>query len=268
MRDGVRVLIPEARRAVHGYDPRAFDELTEVESGSFWFEARNELVTWALERYFPHARNMIELGCGTGFVLAGIKEVRPELQLTGSDPFLQGLAVARSRLEGVELEQIDATRIPYEGEFDVAGAFDVIEHIEDDRAALRELHRALRPGGGAIITVPQHRWLWGQWDEAARHVRRYARRELVAKVRAAGFSVALATSFVSLLLPLMAASRLRRRYSGRERDRSELRPARPVNAALSRVMRMEATLIRRGCRLPAGGSLLVVARKSPATESP
>ena len=263
LRDGVRALIPEGSGEVDGYDPGAFDALTEVEPDSFWFEARNELVVWALERYFPQARNMIEVGCGTGFVLAGIKRARPALELTGSDPFLRGLAIARSRLDDVELEQIDATRIPYEAEFDVAGAFDVIEHLEDDQGALRELYRAVRPAGGAIVTVPQHRWLWGPWDEAARHVRRYARRELVAKVRGAGFSVALVTSFVSLLFPLMVVSRARRRFAGREGDRSDLRPAGPVNAALSRVMRMEAELIRRGRRLPVGGSLLVVARRSP-----
>jgi SAM-dependent methyltransferase len=263
VRDGVRVLMPETPDKAEGYDPDAFERLAELEHGSFWFEARNELIIWALERYFPHAQSFLEIGCGTGFVLAGIKRARPGLELTGTDPFLEGLAVARSRLGDIEFEQVDATQIPYDGEFDVVGAFDVIEHLEDDEAALADLHRALRPGGGAIITVPQHQWLWGPWDVTARHVRRYGRRELIAKARAAGFTVDRVTSFVSLLFPLMVAARLRRRHAG-DADRSELRPPGLLNAMLMRIMQIEAALIRRGIRLPAGGSLLLVARRSSA----
>jgi SAM-dependent methyltransferase len=257
--------MPEIPDKAEGYDPDAFERLAELEHGSFWFEARNELIIWALERYFPRARSFLEIGCGTGFVLAGIKGARPGLELTGTDPFLEGLAVARSRLGEIEFEQVDATWIPYEGEFDVVGAFDVIEHLKDDEAALGEIHRAVRPGGGAIITVPQHQWLSGPWDVAARHVRRYGRRELIARVRAAGFTVDRVTSFVSLLFPLMVAARLRGRRAGGDADRSELRPAGLLNAVLMRVMQGEAALIRRGIRFPAGGSLLLVARKEPAS---
>jgi SAM-dependent methyltransferase len=264
VRDGVRVLMPEIPDKAEGYDPDAFERLVELEHGSFWFEARNELIIWALERYFPHARSFLEIGCGTGFVLAGIKRARPGLELTGTDAFLEGLAVARSRLGDIEFEQVDATQIPYDGEFDVVGAFDVIEHLEDDEAALGGLHRALRPGGGAIITVPQHQWLWGPWDVIARHVRRYRRRELIAKARAAGFTVDRVTSFVSLLFPLMVAARLRRRHACGDADRSELRPAGLLNAILMRIMHVEAALIRRGIGLPAGGSLLLVARRNSA----
>ena len=264
MRDGVRVLMPDTPDKAAGYDPDLFERLIELEHGSFWFEARNELIIWALERYFPHARTFLEIGCGTGFVLAGIKRARPGLELTGTDPFLEGLALARSRLGHIEFEQLDATQIPYDREFDVVGAFDVIEHIADDKAALANLHRAVRPGGGAVITVPQHQWLWGPWDVTARHVRRYRRRELIAKVRAAGFTVDSVTSFVSLLFPVMVAARLRRRHAGGDADHSELRPARIVNGMLMRIMQVEAALIRRRVRLPAGGSLLLVARRSPA----
>ncbi len=75
--------------------------------------------------------------------------------------------------------QFDACAIPYKAEFDVIGAFDVIEHIEEDTAALTQMYQALKPGGGLLITVPQHRFLWSAVDEMSYHKRRYHRNELI-----------------------------------------------------------------------------------------
>ena len=74
--------------------------------------------------------------------------------------------------------QLDARELPYEAAFDAVGAFDVIEHITEDERVLASMHRALKPGGVLIVTVPQHKWLWSWTDEQARHKRRYGRREL------------------------------------------------------------------------------------------
>jgi hypothetical protein len=98
-------------------------------------------------------------------------------------------------------------------------------------------------------------------DDVAHHVRRYTRRELVAKVRAAGFRIERATSFVSSLLPAMVASRAARRLSPRPYDPvAELRPG-ALNGVFERILDGERRLIERGVSLPAGGSLLVVGRK-------
>ncbi len=159
---------------------------------------------------------------------------------------------------------MDARHIPYREEFDVIGAFDVLEHIEEDEAVLAEVSHALRPGGGFLATVPQHPSLWSLQDEHAHHVRRYTAGGLRRKVERAGFDVVRMTSFVSLLLPMMVAARARTR--GRTTDVGfdaidELRQPRAVNGALGAVMTFERALIRRGLSLPAGGSLLLVARK-------
>ena len=259
--DGVRVLAPAVSVDRDSYDPSFFAELWELETGHFWFEARNELIVWALNRHFPDAHTYLEIGCGTGFVLASVRAAFPHLRVAGSDLYLQGLAFARERVDGVELVQLDASRIPYESEFDAVGIFDVLEHIDDDGRVLEEINRTLGPGGGVVITVPQHPWLWGVQDEVAHHRRRYTRRELVEKVRRAGFAIERVTSFVSLLLPVMAVSRLRPRSPTRHDALAELRIGRGVNSVLKRVMRAEHSLIRRGVSLPAGGSLLLVARK-------
>jgi SAM-dependent methyltransferase len=259
---GFPAFAPELAQADAGYDAANFAALAELESRNFWFVSRNRLITWALGRYFPGARRLLEAGCGTGFVLAGIAAARPALDITGSEVATAGLAFAARRVPAARLVQMDARRIPFRDEFDVAGAFDVIEHIEDDRAVLRALRQAVVPGGGLLLTVPQHPFLWSEFDVRARHVRRYRAGELRARVIEAGFEILRMTSFVTLLLPLMMASRLTRQKSRSGYDPlAELRISRGLNWTLEKTLGFERLLIRAGLSLPAGGSLLVVARR-------
>jgi len=252
-----RALAPE-----EGFDPAAFERLARVEADSFWFRSRNRLISWALSHYFPATRSMLEVGCGTGYVLGGLRESMPGLRLVGGELYPEALEIARRRLPGVELIELDARELPFEAEFDAAGAFDVIEHIDEDEAALASIARAVRPGGGVLLTVPQHRWLWSANDEYGHHQRRYRRRELLAKADDAGLDVLRATSFVSLLLPAMVVSRWRQRGPVESFDpMTEYRCSPGLNALLERVLGLELALIRRGVSLPAGGTLMVVARR-------
>jgi SAM-dependent methyltransferase len=243
------------------FDPAHFARLYELEARSFWFRGRSDLIDWALRRYFPSARDFLEIGCGTGYVLSRLHEAFPALALTGSELFGEGLAFARQRLGGgARLLQLDATGLPFHAEFDAIGAFDVIEHIEDDASVLTNLHAALRPGGGLLVSVPQHAWLWSDTDVAACHVRRYSRRELRRKLETAGFELLRMTSFVSLLLPAMLLAR-RRRRAGMAEVEAELALPAPLNSIGYAMLRLEAWLVRLGIDLPAGGSLLAIARK-------
>ena len=263
-KDGLLRFAPELDSQVEDFDERWFPELAASEAASFWFRSRNQLIVWALRRYFPSARNLLEVGCGTGFVAAGIAEAVAPLTLQAGDAQSSGLAFARERAPRARLYQLDARSLPFDREFDVVGAFDVIEHLDEDERVLAQMWRAVRPGGGALITVPQHRWLWSTEDDAGGHKRRYTRAELVGKVERAGFSVERATSFVSVLLPLMAASRLRGRVGMRQHDpdsNMELSLPRSLDRLLETAMTAERAIIRRGMSLPAGGSLLLVARR-------
>jgi SAM-dependent methyltransferase len=146
---------------------------------------------------------------------------------------------------------------------DVIGAFDVIEHIEDDEAVLRGIHRALRPGGGLMITVPQHGWLWSSFDEVAHHVRRYSASQLRAKIEIAGFRVLFSGSYTFALLPAMLLSRL---FSVRSDDViarafSEVSTPKPVNVLFRAILNAEVALTLAGVRFAVGGSRVVVARK-------
>jgi SAM-dependent methyltransferase len=239
-----------------GYDPALFARVADLEPRSFWFRARARLIVWATRTYFADARSLVDVGCGTGFVLERLRSELPHLRLAGTDLFPEALAYARERLgDEVRLEQADARALPFGSEFDSAGAFDVLEHVDEDDRVLAELRRVARLG--VILLVPQHRWLWSGADEAAGHVRRYTRAELVHKVASAGFRVVRATSYVSSLVPVVWAGRRFRRASGD--PLAGLAPGR-ANALLERALDVERALVERGLDLHAGTSLLVVAR--------
>lgn len=260
--DGFALLAPGLAKAGAGFPPEVFEQLAALEAQNFWFRARNRLVLWALKRHFPDMRRYLEIGCGTGYVLAGVAQAFPAAKLVGSEIFSVGLPYAAARVETAELLQMDARQIPYVEEFDVIGAFDVLEHIEEDEIVLAAMLRALRPGGGIAITVPQHPWLWSPSDEYASHVRRYKVGELRAKVLRAGFKVEFETSFVSLLLPAMLASRLtKQRATAREDSMSELSLPVWLNSLFEFVMNLELWLIRSGFRFRLGGSRLLIATK-------
>jgi SAM-dependent methyltransferase len=244
------------------FEASFFDELEAVEEGSFWFRSRNRLVVWALRRFFPDAHEFLEIGCGNGYVLQGIGAAQPDLDLTGAELFVEGLRIARSRLPAATFLQLDAREIPFDQAFDSIGAFDVLEHIEEDEAVLEQLRQAIRPGGGLLLTVPQHPWLWSAADEYAHHKRRYRRQELVGKVTAAGFDVVHTTSFIVALLPVLVASRIRQRRPAANYDpTADLRLGRLADRTLELVTSAELALTRRGVSWPVGGSLLLVARR-------
>ncbi|UVL89035.1 class I SAM-dependent methyltransferase [Pseudomonas sichuanensis] len=246
-----------------GFNPEYFEELASLEAANFWFRARNELILWALKTYKPDAHSLLEVGCGTGFVLSGIAQKHPQMALSGSEIFLTGLSHAAARVPTAQFMQMDARHVPFFCEFDVIGAFDVLEHIEEDESVLTQLHKALKPTGVLLLTVPQHPWLWSANDDYACHVRRYTARELHKKVTDAGFRIERSTSFVSLLLPAMMLSRRASGVKSIERDvTAELRLSRTLNNVFLSMMRIEQRLIRSGVNFTLGGSRLVVARKN------
>jgi SAM-dependent methyltransferase len=243
-----------------GFSPHYFEKLAALEAGNFWFRGRNRLIAWALRRYFPQAANFFEIGCGTGFVLSHLEHVFPAMDMSGSDFYLQALPVAARRSKNAQLFQMDARQLPFAEEFDVLGAFDVLEHVAEDDEVLLQMHRAVRRGGGIILTVPQHPFLWSGFDDVAGHVRRYRRQGLREKIERAGFMTVRMTSFVSLPFPLIYLTRLFPRKAIDETaafDELSLRPS--VNFVLERVLDVERCCIRAGLNFPFGSSLFVVA---------
>lgn len=258
--DGYPAFAAELASGGQGFREEFLVELARAEREHFWFRARAALIVWALRKYQPGLASFFDVGCGTGYVLSRVAEAFPGAALSGSELVAAGLRAASKTNPACELVQMDARRIPFADEFDAIGAFDVLEHIAEDGLVLSQMHAALRPGGLLLLTVPQHGWLWSPVDSHSGHVRRYGSAELQAKVRAAGFTVLRSGSFVSLLLPVLLASRLlmRRQPSAT----AELAVPAVLNRPLGGIMALERLLIRAGIDFPAGGSRFVVARRT------
>lgn len=259
--DGFLAFAPELAHGDDAFEPGDFAALASMEADNFWFLGRNALLSWAASHYFGGSHLVHEAGCGTGFVLCALAAGLLGATISGSELLSEGLIVARGRVPGAELIQADIRHLPFRDEFDLIGAFDVLEHIDDDRGALEGLRRAAKPGGGLLLTVPQHPRLWSDQDVRASHRRRYTREELTRKVTSAGFSVVRVTSFVSLLLPAMLLNRRKAKSSPGPDAVEALSPPFLVDRSMRAVMRVERGLIQRGISFPFGGSLLLVARR-------
>ena len=242
------------------YPKSAFNFLYKLESNHWWFKARNLLILHIMRTHVFPISNFLEVGCGTGFVISAIAKNFPNLQLEASEYFSEGLFYARQRVPRCSFKQLDAVLMDDTSKYDCIGCFDVLEHIESDLTVLSNFYRALRPAGMLLLTVPQHSWLWSKSDDYAHHVRRYSEKSLRHKLLGAGFTIQYCTSFVSLLLPLMACQRLfacNKEYN----PNAEFQISPLLNYFLYLIMRFELILLQFGLCFPVGGSLIVLARK-------
>ncbi|MBP7125722.1 methyltransferase domain-containing protein [Myxococcota bacterium] len=240
-------------------DLREYQLMAAVEDRHFWFLGMRAIFRDAyLDAGLGPASEVLDVGCATGGMM---RFLAGQGRFMGLDRSEEAAAIARQRT-GCPVLVGDATAMPFpDGRFDGVMAMDVLEHVEDDRAALREIRRVLRPGGPFLASVPCHPWLFSTHDRALMHLRRYRRREFLARLAEAGFRPERVSWTNSLLFPVAAASRLARRILGDRRDgRSDAGlEVGPANGLLLRVFRLERVLGRR-IPMPWGLSLLVVSR--------
>lgn len=244
------------------FDPALFEVLASLQDKSFWYKIRNNLIIWALKKYAINFSSFLEIGCGTGFVLSDIVKNFSHAKIMGADFFIESFPHAKKRLpESVELIQMDARKIPFTQNFDVIGAFDVIEHIDEDILVLENIFDALKDGGLLFMTVPQHPWLWSYLDEYACHKRRYAINELETKAKKIGFQIIRSTSFVSMLLPMMILSRIFNKKNDKKDLISELKINSLLNFCFEKILSLELLTIKCGLNYPLGGSRFIIAKK-------
>jgi SAM-dependent methyltransferase len=239
-------------------DQQAYREHFETEDEHWWFEGRRAVI-WALLRANQIAGplRLLDAGCGTGrnmIEFGSLGEVR------GVDFSADAIAFCAQRgITGATQGTVE--QMPFDdGSFDLLLATDVIEHLDDDVAALAELRRVAAPGARLVVTVPAYRWLWGAHDEAHHHKRRYTLTRLRSSLAAGGWRPLTATYFNTLLLAPIAAVRLLSHDGDAHRDLQRTPPA--LNRALRAPMLLEAALIERGARLPAGVSIGAVCERS------
>src|SRR4051812_34682848 len=189
-------------------DRIVYDRMAAHDSTHWWYRARRDILAdyLAREGNLPQQARILEIGCGTGHNL-------PMLASFGSVDAIEIDPAARD-IASLRLGRpIGAAPLPIlpgveRNAYDLIAVLDVVEHIEDDVAALKAMATCLRPGGKILITVPAHQWLWSAHDVVNHHHRRYSKKTLVAAIRKAGLEPRKLGYFNSLLFPLAAAARL------------------------------------------------------------
>jgi SAM-dependent methyltransferase len=232
----------------------------QAEDRHWWYRGRRRVLERVVaDLRLPARARILDAGCGSG---RNMVEFARHGEVTGIELSPTSVRLARERGAG-EVVEGSVLEMPFEaGAFELAASLDVIEHLQDDLQALRELRRVVAPGGSLLVTVPAYQWLWSGHDEINHHHRRYTRRSLQSVGEQAGWQQVRTTYFNSLLLPAAIALRVLDRFN-RKTTESSLDlwvPPAPVNWLLERPLAMEAAMIGRGGRIPAGLSLLAVFR--------
>jgi SAM-dependent methyltransferase len=232
-----------------------------AEDRHWWYRGRRRLLCRVIASLrLPADARILDAGCGSGRNMVELARYG-----TASGVELSPVSVEAARRRGVgEVVTGSITDMPFAAaSFDLAVCLDVIEHLEDDHAALAELRRVVGPGGALLVTVPAYPWLWSSHDTVNQHQRRYTKTSLLAAATSAGWRRERITHFNSLLLPVAIALRALERVRPGEPETSPdlWVPPAPLNRLLEQPLHLEAAIIgRNGHALPAGLSLLAVFR--------
>lgn len=235
--------------------------LYRVEQSHWWYIGRRRIIASFVkqicDQITDHRPRILDVGCGTGANLMLLSQFG---DAEGVDISPDALAFCRER--GLDRLRLGAAEsLPYEpAQFDLVTAFDVVEHLDDDLAGLREMRRVLRPGGRILLFVPTFMWLWGVQDEVSNHRRRYRLAELEQVVREAGFEVERATYANITFLPPIFLVRKLMKLTGVRTDTENSINVPAFNRLFGAMLGAERYWLRY-LNLPVGVSGLCVARR-------
>jgi SAM-dependent methyltransferase len=169
--------------------------MNRAENSHWWYVGRRAILESFLERIIQNPKSKIQnpkildVGCGTGGNLEMLEKFGAAEGVDVSDDALEFC-----KSKGLTVHKGLAEKLPFADEsFDVVTALDVIEHLDDDVAGLKEMHRVLKTGGKTLIFVPAFMWLWGVQDDVSNHRIRYTKKQIVERLERAGFEVERAT---------------------------------------------------------------------------
>ena len=241
-------------------DRIVYDRMAAHDSTHWWYRARRDILADFLTRegHLPKDARILEIGCGTGHNLPMLAQFGT-VEAIEIDPAAREIASQRLG-QPVGSAPLPALTGVERGAYDLVAVLDVVEHIEDDVAALKAMAECLKPGGKILITVPAHQWLWSAHDTVNHHHRRYSKASLAKAIGAAGLRPRKLGYFNSLLFPLAAASRIAGRLTGKD-DSDDSPPPKLVNSVFETVFRFERHLVG---RVPLTPGVSIVTLASPA----
>ncbi len=233
----------------------------EVEGKHWWFVGRRRIISAFVESICRETGKLkpriLDVGCGTG---ANLQMLSQFGAAEGVDVSTEALEFCRAR--GIsQVQQGAAESLPYEdASFDLVTGLDVVEHLDDDVAGLREMHRILRPRGRALVFVPAFMFLWGVQDDISHHRRRYTIPELKQRFEAAGLTVERATyANITFFLPILVGRALMRLTGLRPASENNVNIG-MLNGLLGRILGAEGWWVKR-LNFPFGVSIVCVARR-------
>jgi SAM-dependent methyltransferase len=259
------------------YEEAGFDILKDMQSRHFWYQGRHRFLLRALDAEMRHvpqgfgSLNVIDLGGGCGGWISYLRTHGKydfgELAL--ADSSLRALEFAGNAIRGsVNRYQIDLLNLEWENRWDVVFLLDVLEHLPPDTEALKQIGRALRPGGILFVTTPALKFFWSYNDDLAHHVRRYSRRDFIRLAAESGLLLKSSRYFMFFLSPILWLSRLAHpnvkqidpAASQLLLKKTHRVPAAPLNALLKLIFALETPL---GLKVPFpwGTSILGVFQK-------
>ena len=240
-------------------DRIVYDRMAAHDTTHWWYRARRDILSRYLTRYgnLPKQARILEIGCGTGHNLPMLGAFG-QVDAIEIDPAARDIASARLGKPVGEAPLPELTGVD-RAAYDLIAVLDVVEHIDDDVAALRAMAGCLKPGGKILITVPAHQWMWSAHDVVNHHHRRYSKKTLAAAIERAGLTHNGLRWFNSLLFPAAVAARIAGRLTGKD-DSDDSPPARPLNAAFEKIFALERHLVGR-IPLPPGLSIITLASR-------
>jgi SAM-dependent methyltransferase len=238
-------------------DRIVYERMAAHDTTHWWYRARRDILADYLTRWggLPKDARILEIGCGTGHnlpMLAQFGEIDAiEIDETAGAKASERLGKPVGTSPLPELVGVEP------GSYDLVAVLDVIEHVEDDVAALKAIATALKPGGKILITVPAHQWMWSAHDVVNHHKRRYSKVGFEALLAKAGLQGSKLGYFNSLLFPVAVAARFAGKLMGKD-DSDDSPPPKPLNTLFEGIFRLERHMVGR-VPLPPGLSLIALA---------
>ncbi len=261
IQDGLAIFHPDDSTTHGGMESCILDDVVSFEDKHFWMKARRDFIKSIFNKHVNYADKIIEIGAGTGSITRCLLESGYN-DISVGEVHLSGLEYAKSY--GIKQRyQFDLMKTPFHEHFDAVGMFDVLEHIDDDELAVKNIYKMLKPGGKAIVTVPAHKWLWSKQDAVAYHRRRYEVDQLKDMFERNSFKILEARTFFISILPLLYLRSFVDRDNGvlKDNDFKERFKVNPViNFILGQILSIENRLLK-NVSLRQGGSILVVAER-------